>query len=509
MFQRAPLLPSDQPRKQHWQQLVLPLIALFAITVATRIIFAGEIVRPGDSGNFTLAVEHFDIRLQQPQMPGMFILFIFFARGFNLFLQDPHASLVAVNIFASGIAVVGLFLIGREWFNAKVGWTASLLTLTSPAVWHRSEVALSHVIEFGWIVLIDFAAYKTGLGQRRYLMLLGLLMGLAGGIRPSTPFFLLPFVLFATVRGFRTKGYKVQDVVAAVLIGLLGVAIWFVPLIQSAGGWSTYWAMIQAWLPLHTERQDADSLVKILDNFFLLFKALFRVVGIAILPILWMVFRPRSHWIKRLWPRQWSAQSIMLSILPGGLYFLLVHLRRKDQAFTIMPGFILLASYSLVALGERLQSRYRYALVWVIGIAVGLNGLFFLLGPDELPTARELRNYDIDYGSSIEYIRETFLPETTAVLTHPYSRRLTEIYFPDYQEPQLSIRVSDQPMPLAPHVRTLVLLGSKVFRKPGQDDGFQTEIVSDHGTVVRYRTWDEGESLWITGRSTELRSTQP
>ncbi|MEM9906371.1 MAG: glycosyltransferase family 39 protein [Cyanobacteria bacterium P01_D01_bin.44] len=484
------------------------LVLLFIITVISRIIFAAEIVHPGDAGNFTLAVEHFDVRLEQPQMPGMFILFILFARAFNLFLGDPHASLIAVNILASAIAVVMLFIIGREWFNAKVGWTASLLMMTSPALWHRSEVALSHVTEFGWVLLIDFAAYRTGLGQRQALLLLGFLMGLAGGIRPSTPFFLLPFALFAVYRGLRTRGFRLRDVGLAFLVGFAGIAIWLIPLIQFSGGWNTYWQLVQAWLPLHTQRQDADSLVKVLDNFLQFSKALLRIVGIALLPMLWMIFRQKVSWIRRAWPRRWPAQSLVLSVLPGCLYFLLVHLRRKDQTFTVMPGFILMASCCVVALGERLQSRYRYALAWVVGITVGLNGLYFLLGPDGLPTARALRNYDLEFTPSIEYIRETFPPETTVVMTHPYYFRLSDIYFPDYQAPQLSSNIRDEPMPLAPPIRNFVLLGDRVFRKPGQDDGFQREVVSEQGIVVRSLTWTEDQMLWVTRRSAELRPAQ-
>ena len=493
---------------QPWIKAWWPVALLLVVGIATRIAFASEIVRPGDAGHFTLAVDHFDVRLQQPQMPGMFIVFIFLARFFNLFLQDPHASLIAVNILASGIAAALLYLIGREWFSEKVGWTAGFLMLSSPAVWHRAEVALSHVTEFCWVLLIDYAAYRTGLGQRNFLFLLGFLMGCAGGVRPSTPFFLLPLALFATYRGLRTRGFNLNDFAIAFLIGLGGIALWLVPLTASSGGWNEYWALIQGWLPTHSQRTDADSFVKIIDNILLFLKALLYVVGIALFPMVWSVFWHKLHWLRRPWPRNWPAQALILSVLPGTLYFLLVHLRRQDQTFTVMPSFILVASVCLVALGDRFTNRHRQALGIAVVTVVSLNSLFFLVGPDGVPTARELRIHDAEFKSSIEYIRTNFSPETTAVLTHPYYSRLPDIYFPDYQEPKLSIRVKDEPFPLEPQVRTLVLLGKKVYRRPGQDDEFQEELLPDSPYPLRYRTWSEEHSLWVTKSSAELRSVQ-
>ena len=500
-FMPKTLFADSQP----WVRTWWPVLFLGGVGIATRILFASEVVRPGDAGHFTLAVEHFDVRLQQPQMPGMFIVFIFLARGFNLWLQDPHASLIAVNILASGVAASLLYLIGREWFNEKVGWAASLLMLSSPAVWHRAEVALSHVTEFCWVLLIDYAAYRAGLGQRNFLFLLGFLMGFAGGIRPSTPFFLLPFALFATYRGLRTRGFNLKDFAIAFLIGLLAIALWFVPLIQSSGGWGEYWSLIQSWLPLHSERTDADSWAKVFDNILLFLKALLYVVGVAFLPMLWSAWRQRSHWLRHPWPRHWPGQAFMLSILPGTLFFVLVHLRRQDQTFTVMPSFILIAGIGLVALGKRLRDRHRQAFGLVLGTVVTFNSLFFLLGPDGVPTVYELRRHDAEFKASIEYIQANFAPATTAVLTHPYYSRLPDIYFPDYQEPKLSVRVQDEPFPLEPQVRTLVLLGKKVYRRPGQDDEFQQELLPDSPYPLRYLTWSEDNRLWVTRSSAELR----
>ena len=68
---------------------------------------------------------------------------------------------------------------------------------------------------------------------------------------------------------------------------------------------------------------------------------------------------------------------IAWSVLPGFLFFLLVHLRRKGQTLTIMPGFILLAALAIVNFSNSLWpgKRQRWALL-TAGI-ISLNGLYF------------------------------------------------------------------------------------------------------------------------------------
>ncbi len=485
---------------------LFPAIALFCLGVVTRLLFQSQIVW-GDGGNFALAVEHFDMRLAQPQMPGMFVIFIGLARFFNLFLHNPTASLVMVNVVASGLAAAMLYVIGTSWFNPRVGWTAALLMLTSPLIWFNGEMALSHMIEFAWVVLIDYAAYRTGLGEKKALFGLGILMGLAGGIRPSTPFFLLPVALVATFVGLRKRKFNLVDVAVAVLMGLIAIALWMIPLIISSGGWDTYWGMIWQWLPLHTERQDADSLVKFLDNVLLLLKAILRTVGLGIIPMLWVVAIKRPNWLRSC-RRNWGNSVIALSVLPGFLFFILVHLRRKAQSLTIMPGFILLAALAIVSFSEHIWKGKRQRWALLTAVIISLNGLFFVFGPVGVPTWREIRSFDAKFIEPIEFIQENFDPETTAILAHPLYKRLVPVYLREYQQPHLSSKVADyrdQPQVLTSPVNTLVLLDKKIFRNPEQSKDFQ-ELVMPSGKMIRYLTWSQDQQLQVTTEYVKLIS---
>lgn len=494
---------------QHWtaiapiKVLFNPPVLIFLLILATRLLFQSRLVRAGDTGNFVLAVTHFAPQLEQPQMPGMFIVFVFLGRFFNVFLHDPLASLVMVNTVASGVAAVMVYWIGSRWFRPKVGWTAALLLLSSPMLWFQGETALSHMLEFCWVLLIDYAAYYTGLGDRRALFSLAVLMGLAGGVRPSTPFFLLPLALVACWLGLRTRKFNPMHLGAAVGVGIGAIALWLVPLLVLSGGWQAYWQLVQGWLPVHTQRQDADTLFKVFSNLTLLLETSLPVVGLAVIPLVWWLSRaPKAEWWRHLrW--DWRIQTLAWSALPGALYFIFVHLRRKEQALTIMPTVLVLAAYALVWVSDRLQNRYRQAWAILIAAIVSVNSLFFLFGPVGAPTLSDIRNFEHEFTERIETIQRTFPPETTAVLAYIRYSRLVDIYLPAYQEANLSRRAKLSPVVLSPAVQTLVLLDSKVLRKPGQTEGFQT-LALPSGNTLRYRKVGLGERLKVTDVSIQV-----
>ncbi len=216
----------------------------------------------------------------------------------------------------------------------------------------------------------------------------------------------------------------------------------------------------------------------------------------------WFLIRDRavlSHSLRR----DWRIQTLFLSIVPGLIYFIFVHLRRKSQTLTVMPAVIVMAGLTVVWLGDRLQKHNRHAWVLLTTAIISLNGLFFLVGPQGLPTARDIGNFNTELTERIEFVQENFPAETTAILTRDYYSRIVSLYLRDYQEPQLADRLGDNPILVSPHVRTLVLLDDKVLNQPGQDAGFQ-KLVMPSGNTIRYRTWSPDRRLQLTKTSTTL-----
>ena len=305
--------------------------------------------------------------------------------------------------------------------------------------------------------------------------------------------------LVATFVGLRKRKFNLLDVTVAVLMGLIAIALWMTPLIISSGGWDSYWSIIWQWVPLHTERQDADSLIKFIDNVLLLLKAILRTVGIAIIPLLWVIAVKRPNWLKSC-RRNWGNNIIALSVLPGLLFFLLVHLRRKAQTMTIMPGFILLAALAIVSFSEHVWQGKRQRWALLTAVIISLNGLFFVFGPLGVPTWREIRSFDAKFIEPIEFIQENFDPKTTAILAHPLHKRIVPVYLRAYQQPHLSSLVAnnrEQPQILTSPIDTLVLLDKKILRNPEQSKDFQ-ELEMPSGKKIRYLNWSEEQELEVT-----------
>ena len=54
---------------------VIAVVSLFGLTLITRLPFSGAILYHWDSINFALALEHFDVALGQPHIPG-YLLYV-------------------------------------------------------------------------------------------------------------------------------------------------------------------------------------------------------------------------------------------------------------------------------------------------------------------------------------------------------------------------------------------------------------------------------------------------
>ncbi len=474
-------LPLDRirPLKSHHWEWLWPPIALFTLGILSRWVFRSQLIQEWDAGNFVMAVNHFDLRQGIPHLPGTFVLFVFAGRALTVFWPDPHTSLVMVSVLASGLAAAALFILGRAWFSPRVGWVAALLMLSSPSVWFYGEMSLSYMAEFFWVIPILFTAYYAGQGDRRALWMLAALMGLAGGIRPNTPVFLMPLAIAALGRGLWTQKFNGRDILAVLAIGFSSALVWMIPMWAMSGGPMTYWQLVQIWM--HDHSQDARSLIGVLDNFTFVMRAIVFVLGFGLLPGLWALgyFRRFScgdatRTLLPLLRRDWRAQVLMLAIVPGFFYFLFMHIKRQGHSFTIMPALMVLAAVAIVLLVQTLEPRYPRAWTIVLTLVIGGNTAFFLLGPAEFRTRAKIQEFDRTYVERLAVIRAEFPPETTAVLASKPYGRLPEVYLPDYVFPNLSDRRSEVPVIVPTQAQTLVFLDDKIYSKPEQDRGFQS-----------------------------------
>src|SRR5439155_9065444 len=160
VFERSPMAGNSYVRS----------IVLFATTILTRLPFTSRFLYSQDSVQFALALEQYDVYIHQPHPPGYF-LYMMAGKLINHFIQDANATFVVMSMFASGLSVALVYLLGRNVFNETVGWWAGLVATTSPLVWFYGEVALNYSVAAflsGWIALLCWR-FLNGDYERTYL----------------------------------------------------------------------------------------------------------------------------------------------------------------------------------------------------------------------------------------------------------------------------------------------------------------------------------------------------
>jgi len=82
-------------------------VALFVLTVVCRLPFTSKLLYDQDAVQFALALENYDVYLQQPHPPGYF-LYVMAGKAINLFAQNGNASFLVLSVIASGLTAVAI-----------------------------------------------------------------------------------------------------------------------------------------------------------------------------------------------------------------------------------------------------------------------------------------------------------------------------------------------------------------------------------------------------------------
>lgn len=495
----------------------LQAIVVCLIAIATRIPFQSHILHEFDSVNFALALERFDIRLHQPHPPGMFFFFIAIGRGFNAVLHDANASLVWVSTLAAGFAASASFLLGTHWFGRYVGWVIAALLITSPLVWFQGEVALSYMLEFLWVLLIVTSCDRLRRGNPVALFTAAALIGLAGGIRPNTLFFLFPLWLAAVGLSLRERKYSIWQPAVALVVMVLSTGFWLVPMVMLSGGPAAAWDAMQPWLNRHPK----DGLGRGFDGIFLNTKILLTAIafgmGFSLLPAIWVGWKQRK-WLKSLLRYDWRAQALLIWLIPGLTYLIFVHMQRMGHAFTIMPALIIVGGVAIAQASRHLQARWRKAHVLLpLLVCVG-NVLLFLGGPgqlDNIPTWATIRNYDTYISERLTAIRNPcgickaarFPPSETMVLTRGRNSGIRDFYLRDYQGSSRLTSVGEAPTVVSSPINTLVLFDDNVLRNVAEASGFQPLALPTQGRL-RYLRWSDNQQAQVSRSSFQLQPRQ-
>ncbi|ELR99836.1 glycosyltransferase family 39 protein [Gloeocapsa sp. PCC 73106] len=470
-----------------------------AIALITRLSFSSRILHEWDSVQFALALDKFDLTLHQPHPPGLFVFYLFFGRILYFFGQDANTSLVLVSVIASGLAVALIFNLTTLWFNRSVGRVVALLMLTSPLVWFQGGVALSYMLEFFWTLLIVWGCVNLRLsGEKRAFYLTPLLLGLAGGIRPNTLFFLFPLWVYTMLVRYQIQKLKLGELLLTLGIMLVGILAWLIPLFYLSGGIRGYWEALQPWLEHHPKDGVGRSFHGVYLNLKMLVESLLYGVGFAVFPGVWYMWKSRKNLNVKLKRYNWQVQTLVVWLIPGLSYLTLVHIQRLGHTFTIMPAFIVIGGVLLYYA----SLEVRKPKLLLLSVFVG-NILFFIFGPvslDSVPTWSTINQYDRYVQERIAVIEKNFAPKETMVLTNGRNARIREFYLPEYSGSTRQFNLTDEEIVLPENIRNLVIFDPEVLAESTE---LREQKLPSTGKI-RFLQWGDNQQLTLTRDSVTL-----
>ncbi|MCC7448908.1 MAG: DUF2723 domain-containing protein [Anaerolineae bacterium] len=387
-----------------------------------------------DSGSFALALDHFDIGLQQPHPPG-FPVYIATGRLLYAITANRVLSLTLLSAISGAIAIGALAWLGAEAGQRRAGLLAALWLMVVPIFWLTSEIALSDIPGVALVLLAVVGLWK-GRADPRWLMIGAGLAGLCLGLRPQNGIPIVVFGLYTCVAQIKRARHDapLRVIGLAVVIGLIAVLLWLIPTISASGGWEAYWSLVRAHSnhiiqidSLVGPPIDGAAITARIDAFA---RGLLALVGdhrlgmITLVTVTIGLFRVR-------WRLAFARLCALWLVLVAAQVFLFESLERPRLYLPFIPPLALLAAMGwtrLVSLTNQ-KGASRRAPTWIIPLIMAL--LFALTS---LPLAAKLSREAAPPVQATQYIT-AYYPADHSLVVMIGSLRAAQIGLPDY--PQL------------------------------------------------------------------------
>lgn len=414
----------NDARSRRWLAL-----GLFIVTVLTRIPFTSQYLYHWDSVNMAFGMIHFNPVDGAPHFPGYFF-YIVLGDIFNVLFGNANTTLVILSIVGTGAAVVALFYLGIEMFDATVGLIAAVLLMTSPLVWFYSEIALPHTLDMLCVIVAALLLYRIMKGETRLVWLAAVFFGVLCGFRYVSLVYLVPLIVFA--------GYQVgikRIIGFGLIVAAIGV-VWVIPTLNAAGGLATY---MSASREFSNAFFTTTSVISGGGVFALKRNLVEKLIpytayawGLAALPALY-VLTQIPQW--RTWIRSRKFWFMVLWVAPSIGFYVLIHMGQQGYVFSFLPACMLISAKGLTELFKSRPAvlKASAAALAVVGAVIFIVAPVYPLGENgpKLLTYATLREHDKLLGDQITAIRENFQPDDTLLVAANW--RHIQYYMPEYQ----------------------------------------------------------------------------
>lgn len=400
-----------------------PLI--FAVLVGlSRFAFRSHALYDLDSVNFALAISRFDPRSHQPHPPGYF-LYILLGRLVNYVVNDANLALVVISILASCGSVLLIFRMTEDWFGRKSARFAAAIFLFSPLAWFHGTVALTYSVEAFSSILLGMLCWRIYSGRFELMPVVGLVLAVAAGIRPSTLMLLGPLVLFS---GWRAPWKRW---LAGFAVFLITVAAWFFPMIRSSGGAAAYFgALVSLWRLVPGQAtvfnsSPATSIARA-ATIFLIYLLMF---GSAVL-------FPFAGAVRRSEPERARAIFTLVWIVPALAFHTFIFLKFVNSGYLLLlvaPGCLWLGHWGSLWLSGPADRRTPRLIL--LGIGVAANTTLFLASPFYC-SHKSVRRFEAELADVRTTLANFGSPADTLIVgfdSHFLGYRHAGYYLPEYE----------------------------------------------------------------------------
>ncbi|MEN6392885.1 MAG: DUF2723 domain-containing protein [Anaerolineaceae bacterium] len=357
--------------------LAFQLTSLGLLTALSRLPFKLDLLNSYDAINYALAITQFDVRHSQPQSPG-YLLYILIARGINWFVDSPLKALYFESLIFSALAVLAIFLAGREIYNHQVGLIAALFLATNAFFWCFSVIPTPYTGDFFASALIGWLSYR--MWKIRDLMtclITTICLGLIAGYRLQTLIFLFPIFLFGLWQ-FRSKpAFVVLNLLICFGIG----GVFLIATIMLSGGRGEYFNSLGNTVPLFKNAYYFTRFMlyfpRYYNNLYLTATYLFRAMGelLCVMVLIGFVYLPYNI---RFWKNK-ELTYLFLWIIPTILVYFLIWPGNPGTILVCTPPLFILAAYGMHRLLQ--LPKLKPYMISIFLFILGAQIIIFTLSP--------------------------------------------------------------------------------------------------------------------------------
>ena len=185
-----------------------------------------------DDVNLAYSINHFDVRLSQPQPPG-YPLFVLQMRILYR-LRFHHVETLLSTLAIAG-SIAALFLLsqfGGRFLGGLSGFFAACLLVFHPVFWHSGITSALRVQLAVISVLVAWSCWRAWIGEREWVLWSAAVLGLSAGVRPEIGPLLFPLWAVSAWRAGVSR--REWGRALAALSGT--VMLWLLPVMIASGG---------------------------------------------------------------------------------------------------------------------------------------------------------------------------------------------------------------------------------------------------------------------------------